>query len=82
MSDHTAGHGLGQGGHHAHRTPKAEFYIYFALIFLVVVGMMLDLVRSLGAGIDVQAEEERTPLPRPESTTALPASARQGGGPR
>ena len=37
MSDHTAGHGLGQGGHHAHRTPKAEFYIYFALIFLVAI---------------------------------------------
>ena len=51
-------------------------------VYLIVLGMMLDLVRSLGAGIDVQAEEERTPLPRPESTTALPASARQGGGPR
>ena len=37
MSDHTAGHGLGQGGHHAHRTPKAVFYIYFALIFLVAI---------------------------------------------
>ena len=48
-------------------------------VYLIVVGMMLDIVRSLGAGIDVQAEEERTPLPRPESTTALPASARQGG---
>lgn len=48
-------------------------------VYLIVVGMMLDLVRSLGAGIDTQAEEERTPLPRPESTTALPASARQGG---
>ena len=45
-------------------------------VYLVVLGMMLDLVRSLGAGIDTQAEEERTPLPRPESTTALPASAR------
>ncbi len=49
-------------------------------VYLVVLGMMLDLVRSLGAGIDTQAEEERTPLPRPESTTALPASARQGRG--
>jgi hypothetical protein len=34
MSDHTAGsHGTGN----AHRTPKAEFYIYFALIFLVAI---------------------------------------------
>ena len=49
-------------------------------VYLVVIGMMLDLARSLGAGIDVQAEEERTPLPRPESTTALPASARRGRG--
>jgi PufQ cytochrome subunit len=35
MSDQTAG-----GGHHthsAHRTPKAEFYVYFALIFLVAI---------------------------------------------
>ncbi|MDO5534515.1 MAG: Na+/H+ antiporter subunit A [Propionibacteriaceae bacterium] len=48
-------------------------------VYLIVVGMMLDLVRSLGAGIDTQAEEERTPLPRPESTTALPARARQEG---
>ena len=34
MSDHTAGsHGTGN----AHRTSKAEFYIYFALIFLVAI---------------------------------------------
>ena len=50
-------------------------------VYLVVLGMMLDLARSLGAGIDVHAEEERTPLPRPESTTALPASARRGNRP-
>jgi hypothetical protein len=37
MSDHTAGeHGLGEG-QHAHRTPHAEFYVYFALIFLVAI---------------------------------------------
>ena len=46
-------------------------------VYLVVLGMMLDLARSLGAGIDVHAEEERTPLPRPESTTALSVSARR-----
>ncbi len=37
MSDHTAGeHGLSDG-HHAHRTPHAEFYVYFALIFVVAI---------------------------------------------
>jgi PufQ cytochrome subunit len=35
MSDQTAGHG--QGAHHAQRTPKAEFYLYFALIFLIAI---------------------------------------------
>lgn len=49
-------------------------------VYLIVFGMMLDLVRSLGAGIDNHARLERTPVPRPESTTALPASARQRGG--
>jgi hypothetical protein len=34
MSDFTAGQG---GGHHAHRTPKAEFRVYFALIFLLAL---------------------------------------------
>lgn len=34
MSDHTAGdHGV----HCTHRTPKAEFYLYFGLIFLVAI---------------------------------------------
>jgi hypothetical protein len=37
MSDHTAGSGLGQGAQHVHRTPKLEFYVYFALIFLVAI---------------------------------------------
>ena len=45
-------------------------------VYLVVIGMLLDLVRSLGAGIDAQAEEHRTPLPRAESTRAVPASER------
>ena len=35
MSDHTAG--SSHGAHHAHRTPKAEFYLYFALIFVLAV---------------------------------------------
>ena len=48
-------------------------------VYLVVFGMMLDLVRSLGSGIDRQAAEEQTPLPRPESTLAVPAGRRRGG---
>ncbi len=38
MSDHTAGgHEDGHGAAHVHRTPRAEFYIYFTLIFLVAI---------------------------------------------
>lgn len=33
-------------------------------VYLVVVGLLLDIGRSLGAGIDVQAEQDRAPLPR------------------
>ncbi|MFT4109379.1 Na+/H+ antiporter subunit A [Propionicimonas sp.] len=41
-------------------------------VYLVVLGMMLDLGRSLGSGIDAQAREELTPAPEPESTRAIP----------
>ncbi|MFZ1384921.1 MAG: hydrogen gas-evolving membrane-bound hydrogenase subunit E, partial [Propionicimonas sp.] len=41
-------------------------------VYLVVVGMLLDLGRSLGAGIDAQARDEQTPAPEPESTRAIP----------
>jgi len=38
MSDHTAGdHGTGHASSFGHRTPKIEFYVYFALIFLVAI---------------------------------------------
>lgn len=38
MSDHTAGgHVESHGASHGHRTPRAEFYAYFALIFLVAI---------------------------------------------
>lgn len=42
MSDQTAG-GLGQGAHHhvPHRAPRAEFYAYFAVIFLVAIPFAL-----------------------------------------
>ena len=46
-------------------------------VYLVVVGLVLDLVRSLGAGIDEQEAEHGSPLPRPESTSAVPAAQRR-----
>jgi multicomponent Na+:H+ antiporter subunit A len=41
-------------------------------VYLVVLGMMLDIGRSLGSGIDAQARDELTPAPEPESTHAIP----------
>ena len=41
-------------------------------VYLVVVGMLLDVVRSLGSGIDQHATEEIAPVPLPDSTKALP----------
>jgi multicomponent Na+:H+ antiporter subunit A len=41
-------------------------------VYLVVLGMMLDLGRSLGSGIDAQARDELTPAPEPNSTRAIP----------
>ncbi|MFT3862466.1 Na+/H+ antiporter subunit A [Micropruina sp.] len=42
-------------------------------VYLIVIGVVLDLTRSLGAGIDVQAEQDQAPVPQPESTRAHPA---------
>jgi multicomponent Na+:H+ antiporter subunit A len=41
-------------------------------VYLVVVGMLLDLGRSLGSGIDDQERNELAPAPEPESTRAAP----------
>ena len=41
-------------------------------VYLVVLGMLLDLGRSLGAGIDAHAREQLTPAPEPNSTRAIP----------
>ena len=41
-------------------------------VYLIVVGMALDLARSLGSGIDVHAEEDLAPLPISASTRAIP----------
>ena len=49
-------------------------------VYLVVIGVMLDLARSLGSGIDQHEEEDRTPSPQ-ASTPARPGrAARRGGG--
>jgi hypothetical protein len=37
MSDQTANSGHVGGVHHAQRTPHAEFYVYFTLIFLAAL---------------------------------------------
>ncbi len=43
-------------------------------VYLIVIGVVLDLTRSLGAGIDIQTEQDQAPVPQPESTRATPAS--------
>ena len=42
-------------------------------VYLVVVGMLLDVARSLGSGIDQHSSEEIAPVPLPDSTKAVPA---------
>lgn len=37
MTDHSANGADAQAEHHPARTPHAEFYVYFALIFVVAV---------------------------------------------
>ncbi len=44
-------------------------------VFLVVIGVMLDLARSLGAGIDQHEDEDRTPAPRNAGIRAAAARA-------
>lgn len=43
-------------------------------VYLVVLGVLLDLVRSLGAGLDQHEETHAAPIPEPESTRALPGT--------
>ena len=45
-------------------------------VYLIVVGMMLDIVRSLGTGIDRQIAEER-----PTRTRGTTTAAGRGGRP-
>lgn len=48
-------------------------------VYLVVIGVMLDLARSLGAGIDQHEEEDQTPTPQPNGLRARAAAIRAGG---
>ena len=62
-------------------TPLGQLHLVSSTVFdigvyLVVVGVLLDFVRSLGAGIDVQAANETAPLPKPESTVTVPGRER------
>jgi multicomponent Na+:H+ antiporter subunit A len=47
-------------------------------VYLVVIGVMLDLARSLGAGIDQHEEEDRAPAPRLSGPRARAAAIRAG----
>ena len=47
-------------------------------VYLVVVGVMLDLARSLGSGIDQHEEEDRTPSPQVSGVRAQAAAVRAG----
>ena len=58
MSDHTAG-GV---PHHAHRVPKAEFLIYFALIF--VLALPVQMIAWLGRALRHLALPETGPVGR------------------
>jgi multicomponent Na+:H+ antiporter subunit A len=45
-------------------------------VYLVVIGVMLDLARSLGSGIDQHEEEDRTPSPQASTPRARAAALR------
>ena len=62
MSDQTA-------GGHAHRTPRAEFYIYFTMIFMVAVPL------SLGAWTWGVIRDQRLPVHGPLARAWLEAKA-------
>ncbi|GAA3693657.1 Na+/H+ antiporter subunit A [Microlunatus aurantiacus] len=47
-------------------------------VYLVVIGVMLDLARSLGSGIDQHEEEDRTPSPQISGPRARAAALRAG----
>ncbi|NNG36965.1 Na+/H+ antiporter subunit A [Nakamurella aerolata] len=60
--------------------PKFVTSLFFDIgVYLIVIGVMLDIARSLGSAIDRQAEQSLTPRPLdPSTATAAMADATQG----
>ena len=59
-------------------SPHLVTSVFFDIgVYLVVIGVMLDLARSLGAGIDQHEAEDRAPTPR--ATLRSRASENAGG---
>jgi len=55
-------------------SPHLVTSVFFDIgIYLIVIGVMLDLARSLGSGIDTHEAEDRAPAPHPHETTARPS---------
>ena len=55
-------------------SPHLVTSVFFDVgVYLVVVGVMLDLARSLGAGIDTHEAEDRAPAPHAHETSARPS---------
>ena len=55
-------------------SPHLVTSVFFDVgVYLVVIGVMLDLARSLGSGIDTHEAEDRAPAPHPSETSARPA---------
>ncbi len=50
-------------------------------VYLIVMGVLLDIGRSLGRGIDEQDEVDAAPVPYAESTRAVPAGVDRPDGP-
>ncbi len=48
-------------------------------VYLIVMGVLLDIGRSLGRGIDLQEADDIAPVPYAESSRALPADPRRSG---
>ncbi len=64
--------------HAAGRRSHLVTSVFFDIgVYLVVIGVMLDLARSLGSGIDQHEAEDRTPAP--QSTLRSRATAATGG---
>ena len=57
-------------------SPHLVTSVFFDIgVYLVVIGVMLDLARSLGSGIDQHEAEDRAPSPGGAEPTARPAPA-------